>query len=856
MAVKFLNDIDLNSNEVQNFAVDNRSSRPAGVDGQLIFRTDTDVLEFYNGSSWITLGDAAAAGTVTSVATTHQGDAFNASIGNVASENPSVDIAMTGNASHYINGFGNKVLISTLPQGDITSIGAGKGLTGSSLGGPTPILDVDYSGTDNVILDGHAENGAISTISDTADFLLINDATDNKVKSITIDEIVAFAPQGDITGVTAGLGMIGGGTSGSVTLNVIAGRGMKVNADDTAIDYSNAGIIHDANAGTTVTLVDSDEFLFEDVGSTAATAVKRGTLGQIKTYIGDTGVTSVNFKTDGTALNVESNTVTGTGTMIGVWQGGSSQYVRGNGDLATFPSIPSVGNGQIDGRTSGLGLSGSMDATANQTGNSTFTVTSNATPAAVADTIVYRDAVTGFANIATPSSGDNSTKIATTAFVKQQQLGSLKFKGGFNASTGDLDDGSGDDLYVDVDVEIGDYYVVTASGNFFGNSATPLTPGDSVVAQKDAASGTAEEADFIVVQSDTDLATNTTVGLMTINPSGNGISSSIAAGKATLTNTDKGSSQNIFKTIDSPNGGDIVADSNNDKLTFTQSGGITITNNPSTDTINISSANTNYYVTGASFDDSTGVLSITGNNAVVGDTVNLDGRYLINNQSISLGGDLSGSGTTSIDATIVDDAVEASMLNDNVISGQTGTLSTTPAGTDQLLISDGGTIKKINYSDLIGGADSGVESVTPDTANNRLGIAVLNPSSANPKVGLNIVGLTSATPVGSDAIPFYDAGTNKKTTVTNLGNALAPIVASKLSHTETGPTATSNTYPILATTHQLGSDSSVIMVQLVEVSSGETVYAEVVRGTNGLITINFGSNQSANSIRVLMQKIG
>ena len=97
--------------------------------------------------------------------------------------------------------------------------------------------------------------------------------------------------------------------------------------------------------------------------------------------------------------------------------------------------------------------------------------------------------------------------------------------------------------------------------------------------------------------------------------------------------------------------------------------------------------------------------------------------------------------------------------------------------------------------------------------------------------------------------------TNKKTTITTLGNALAPIVASKLSHTETGPTATSTTYAIPATTHQLGSDSSVIMVQLVEVSSGETVYAEVVRGAAGLITINFGSNQATESIRVLMQKI-
>ena len=59
--------------------------------------------------------------------------------------------------------------------------------------------------------------------------------------------------------------------------------------------------------------------------------------------------------------------------------------------LAGNTTIPTVNNGQIDGRTSGLGLSGSMDATANQSGNSTFTVTSNATTASTANTLAYRD---------------------------------------------------------------------------------------------------------------------------------------------------------------------------------------------------------------------------------------------------------------------------------------------------------------------------------------------------------------------------------------------------------------------------------------------------------------------------------
>tara|TARA_B110000971_G_scaffold97335_1_gene100164 strand:- start:126 stop:1742 length:1617 start_codon:yes stop_codon:yes gene_type:complete len=117
----------------------------------------------------------------------------------------------------------------------------------------------------------------------------------------------------------------------------------------------------------------------------------------------------------------------------------------------------------------------------------------------------------------TPLSGDDSTRIATTAFVQAAVTGLLEFKGGFNANTGDLDSPLTGDLYTDVAISIGDYYVVTTAGDFFGNAATPLTPGDSVIVQIAQDAGDAAEVDFIVVQSDTDLATLSTVGLGNVN---------------------------------------------------------------------------------------------------------------------------------------------------------------------------------------------------------------------------------------------------------------------------------------------------------------------------------------------------
>ena len=67
-------------------------------------------------------------------------------------------------------------------------------------------------------------------------------------------------------------------------------------------------------------------------------------------------------------------------------------------------------------------------------------------------------------------------------------------------------------------------------------------------------------------------------------------------------------------------------------------------------------------------------------------------------QTITLTGDVTGSGTGSFATTIANNAVEAGMLNTNVISGQATALTSGLVGTDELLISDGGTIKKMDVS--------------------------------------------------------------------------------------------------------------------------------------------------------------
>ena len=829
MAVQFLNNIDLNNNQLQEFKVDNRTSDPTGLagEGQLIYRTDSNALKYHTGSdNWVTLGTSSSTGTVTSVAATHAGNAFTASIGNVSTVNPSVDITMAGNANEYINGAGNRVLISTLPQGDITAILAGDGLTGSNLDGPIPTIDVDYAGTDNVIL-----AAGPGTVADT-DIIMYSDSATSDVSTTSISSILALAPQGDITAVVAGTGMTGGGSSGSVTLNVIGSSGILANADNIAIDYTATGIINDANSGTSITLLDADEFLFEDASATASVAVKRGTLSQLKTYIGAvTGVTSVNFKTDGTALNVASNTVTGSGTMTGIWQGSSAQYVNGAGDLTTFPSIPSVGNGQIDGRTSGLGITGSMDATANQSGDTTFTVTSNATTASTPSTLMYRDS-SGFGYVDTPSSGDSSEKIATTAFVQASLTGLLEFKGGFNASTGAIVGGgnltSGGTR---VAVEVGDYYVVTVAGNFFGNAATPLTPGDSVIVQDAAAAGASVEGDFIVVQSDTDLATNSTVGLMYINPTGTGITSNISSGAATLTNTDRGSSQNIFKTITATSGS-TTANTNSDTLTVVGAGGASTAISGDILTITSANDNTEYTAgTGLTLSGTVFNANVDGTQTVAANTSSTTASrtYKVqvdsgDNLVVNVPWSDSNTGLTSVGITETGNAL---------------TITNSPlTANGNINIAGAGTASQV----ILGNLTLGTYTTGTVTS-----VATTGPITGGTITGSGTIGISNAT-AGAVGAARVSAGTGISVAVTS-GNFT-------VTNTETN---SDNTYAETITDtdllidHNLGTTD--VIVQLYDVTEGVTVYADVDRISPNRIGVTFGSTPT-NSVRVLVQKIG
>jgi hypothetical protein len=113
---------------------------------------------------------------------------------------------------------------------------------------------------------------------------------------------------------------------------------------------------------------------------------------------------------------------------------------------------------------------------------------------------------------------------------------------------------------------------VTGTANFDGSAAINIT---ATIAANSVALGTDTTGDYVASVSASD----------GISATGTGEGATVA-----LTNSDKGSSQNIFKNVAVAGQSTIVADTNNDTLTVVGGTGITLTTNDTTDTLTVANA--------------------------------------------------------------------------------------------------------------------------------------------------------------------------------------------------------------------------------------------------------------------------
>ena len=754
--LKYLCNINLNGNQLQNSAMQILSSDPSGFEGHLYYNSSSNVLKFHNGTEYVSLSSA---------------------------------------------------------SGDITGVTAGDGLTG---GGSSGGVTLNVVGGDGITANANdvAITAAQTTITSVLNASLaigrdahnqIDFSTDNQIKFKTNNEtpVIIMKASGEIE-ATKFDGALEGNADTATALATARNIGgvsfdgtsnINLPGVNTAGNQNTSGT---AAVATTVTITDN-----ESTDEDNPIVFVAG---------GDTDGGNLGLETDGNAhYNPSTGKITAT-----AFAGALTGDVTGNADTATALAT---------GRN--LALTGDVTATLSSfDGSGNVSAAATIASAAVHHGMLNDDIISGQGALTSGLASTDELMISDAGTVKRMDVSVLQsfLQSNLTFTTN-----------TDADVSIANLKTKLAGG--FGSNAVTIGDSNDVVTIGN---------DLIVTGDLTVSGDTVTVNTATLDVEDKNIT--VNKGSGDTSSTADGAGLTIQDAVNSDTDATMLWNASSDKFVFSHlieapgtsiftnldiSGDVDVDGTLETDALSIGSTTVSSTAAELNLVDGSSAGTIVNSKAVI-----YGSSGEVNATTLQIGGTsitstaaelniLDGVTATASELNIMD-GVTATTAEINLIDGGTSRGTTAVADGDGFLHNDGGTMRMTNVSklaDLLAGTNITASSSVLSVAN----------ASTSAKGVVELATTAESLAGSSSSLAVTPAGLAARSFKATIGDGSDQDIA---------------------ITHSLGTRD--VIVQCYDASSYETIIAEVVRTDANTVTINTNGGSSiidSNDLIVLITKI-